>query len=61
MAESGADVGKPGMEEHLAFGMLNDNAKCWHISNGERRLLEEREIFLSEDCTPARKSKDKVN
>lgn len=28
MAESGADVGKPGMEEHLAFGMLNDNAKC---------------------------------
>lgn len=26
-AESGADVGKPGMEEQLTFGMFKDNNK----------------------------------
>ena len=60
MAESGADVSRPGLGEHLTFEMLNDNAKCWHISSGELRLLEEREIS-SEDCTPAMRSKNKVN
>lgn len=28
VAKSGADVGKPSMEENPTFGMLNDNAKC---------------------------------
>lgn len=32
--ESGVDVGKPGMEEHLTFGMFEDSAKCWHIPSG---------------------------
>lgn len=61
MVESGVDVGKLGMEEYLVFGIFNDNVKCWYIFNGERRLLEEREIFLLEDCILVRKSKDKVN
>ena len=26
--ESGVDVGKPGMEDHLTFGMFEDSAKC---------------------------------
>lgn len=27
-AENGADVGKPGIEEHLTFGMFKDDDKC---------------------------------
>lgn len=60
MAESGADVGKPGVEEHLTFGMFKDNDKCWHISSGELRLLEEKKTS-PEDYMPAMRSKNKVN
>lgn len=60
VAESGADIGKPGMEEHLTFPMFKDNDKCWHISSGELRLLEERKFSL-EDYMPAMQNKNKVN
>lgn len=55
MAESGSGVGK-----QLTSGMFKDKAKCWLISNGELRLLEEREIS-SEDYMPVLRSKNKVN
>lgn len=58
-AESGADVGKPGMEEQLTFGMFKDNNKGWHISSGILRLLEERE-FSSEDYMPTMQSKNNI-
>lgn len=55
MTENGSGVGK-----HLTFGMFKDKAKCWLISNGELRLLEEREIS-SEDYMLVMQSKNKVN
>lgn len=61
VVERCANVNKPGMKEHLAFGKFNASAKCWPISNGELRLLEEREIFSSEDHKLANQSKNKIN
>lgn len=55
MAGSGSGVGK-----QLTFGMFKAKAKCWLISSGELRLLEEREIS-SEDDMPVLQSKNKVN
>lgn len=56
---SGADVGKPGIEEHLTFGMFRDDNKCWHISSGILRLLEGRELS-SEDYMPTMQSKNNI-
>lgn len=59
-AESDADIGKPGMEEHLTFGIFKDDDQGWHISSGKLRLLEERE-FSSEDYMPAMQSRNNIN